>query len=109
MLPGLLAFLMDKTFYTWYLKSPRWAAKREAYFNLYGKYCRACRTTYGPIQLHHLTYERLGRESMRDLVALCSKCHREVESLYRKSGRGDRITITLAFIKSKRNNRGRKA
>lgn len=93
---------MDKTFYNKYLKSPQWAAKREAYFNAFGKYCRACRTTYGPIQLHHMTYDRLGRERMGDLVALCSKCHREVEALYRKAGRGDRILITLAYIKQRR-------
>lgn len=93
---------MDKTFYNKYLKSPQWKAKRELWFATYGKYCRACGTTFGPIQLHHMTYERLGRESMRDLVALCTKCHREVETLYRRAGRSDRMMITLAFIKARR-------
>lgn len=99
---------MDKTFYNWYLKSPQWAAKREAYFNRHGKRCEACFTIYGPIQLHHMTYENLGRESFADVVALCTKCHREVEALYRRSGRADRRVVTMAFIKSKRKNRGRK-
>lgn len=93
---------MDKTFYHKYLKSPRWAAKRELYFSAHGKYCKACGTSFGPIQLHHLTYDRLGRERLSDLVSLCAKCHREVEALYRKSGRGDRVVITLAYIKAKR-------
>jgi 5-methylcytosine-specific restriction endonuclease McrA len=96
---------LDRTFYQKYITGPRWQAKREAYFNLFGKYCRACRTTYGPIQLHHLTYDRLGRERWSDLMALCTKCHREVEALYRKAGRGDRTAITLAFVKGKRNGR----
>lgn len=96
---------MDKTFYNSYIKGPRWAAKREAYFNAFGKYCRACLTTYGPIQLHHMTYDRLGRERMSDLIALCTKCHREVESLYRKTGRGDRMAITLAFVRARRKNK----
>lgn len=99
---------MDKTFYNWYLKSPKWAAKREAYFNAFGKFCRACGKTVGPIQLHHMTYERLGRERMSDLVALCRDCHRDVESLYRRSGRGERMGITLAFIRNKRKNGRRK-
>lgn len=98
---------MDKTFYLWYLKSPQWAAKREAYFLKNGKRCQACFTIYGPIQLHHMTYEHLGREPFADLVALCAKCHREVESLYRRSGRADRRVVTMTFIKSKRKNRGR--
>lgn len=93
---------MDKTFYKHYLKGPRWAAKRELWFNTFGKYCRACGTTRGPIQLHHMTYERLGNERLGDLVALCSNCHKEVETLYRRAGRGDRMLITLAFIKARR-------
>lgn len=93
---------MDKTFYNSYIKGPRWAAKREAWFNAFGKFCRACGTMYGPIQLHHMTYDRLGRERMSDLIALCSKCHKEVETLYRRAGRGDRMAITLAFVKARR-------
>lgn len=96
---------MDKTFYNKYINGPRWAAKREAWFNAFGKFCRACGTTYGPIQLHHMTYDRLGRERMSDLIALCSKCHREVEALYRRSGRGDRMAITLRYVRTRRKNR----
>lgn len=99
---------MDKTFYNQYIKGPRWAAKREAWFNAFGKWCRACGRTTGPIQLHHMTYERLGRERMSDLVALCRDCHSDVESLYRRSGRGNRMAITIAFIKSRRKHGKRK-
>lgn len=93
---------MDKTFYNKYIKGPKWAAKRELWFNTFGKWCRACGTAAGPIQLHHMTYDRLGRERMNDLVALCANCHREVEALYRKAGRSDRMAITLAYIKARR-------
>lgn len=100
---------MDKTFYNKYLKSPQWAAKRELYFKSFGKYCKACGTTRGPIQLHHLTYDRLGRERLRDLISLCAKCHQEVETLYRRAGRKDRMLVTLVYIKGKRKNASRKA
>jgi len=99
---------MDKTFYNQYIKGPRWAAKREAWFNAFGKYCRACGTAHGPIQLHHMTYDRLGRERMSDLVALCANCHKEVEILYRRAGGMDRMLITLTFIKARKRNRGRR-
>jgi DNA-binding cell septation regulator SpoVG len=29
-----------------------------------------------PIQVHHLTYERVGREDMADLVTICRSAHR---------------------------------
>lgn len=99
---------LDKTFYTKYLASPAWEAKRELYFNTYGKRCKACGTTYGAIQLHHMTYERLGRERLGDLVSLCAKCHREVEQLYRRTGRQDRVVVTLAYIKAKRKSKWQK-
>lgn len=32
----------------------------------------------GSIELHHLTYKRVGRESLDDLMPLCGVCHKKV-------------------------------
>jgi 5-methylcytosine-specific restriction endonuclease McrA len=34
------------------------------------------------VEVHHLTYERLGEERLTDLVALCRSCH-EREHAYK--------------------------
>jgi 5-methylcytosine-specific restriction endonuclease McrA len=108
MAPARFLIFMDKTFYNQYIKGPRWAAKREAWFNAFGKYCRACGTAYGPIQLHHMTYDRLGRERMSDLVALCANCHKEVEITLPPGGWDGPNGRYSNFVKAKRKNRGRK-
>lgn len=38
--------------------------------------CRGCGTVDN-LHVHHLTYERLGRELLTDLVTLCAGCHRK--------------------------------
>lgn len=89
--------------YVRYIKSEKWKMKREAYFDRYGRYCRACYTKRGHIHLHHTSYDRLGREPFSDLVPLCTECHKGVHALHRKSGR--RMTLreaTMAYINSKR-------
>lgn len=55
----------------------------------------ACGTSKG-IQVHHLTYERLGNELMDDLRILCYTHHKEVTRLHKALGRR-RITGLEAF------------
>lgn len=43
-------------------------------FKLRGKKCERCPAT-SDLELHHLTYERFGREGPRDLEILCPSCH----------------------------------
>jgi 5-methylcytosine-specific restriction endonuclease McrA len=48
--------------------------------------CRLCNaeaTDGCPLEVHHRTYERLGRELPTDLTALCRECHKIVTSLLR--------------------------
>lgn len=99
---GCIHLARNSKAYTDYLKSPKWAAKRQMYFARYGKMCRACGRSSGPIHLHHMSYSMLGREPMADLVALCQDCHRQVEYLHRKSGRKDLRATTLSFIRNKK-------
>ena len=49
--------------------------------------CRICaaRASRGwRLEVHHSNYRRLGRELRGDLIALCSACHRDVESFLRR-------------------------
>lgn len=57
-----------------YLGSPYWHAFREAVLEKIGKRCELCDETDG-IELHHLSYARLGGEHAEDVAVLCHTCH----------------------------------
>ena len=40
-----------------------------------GHKCAKCGQTSATLEVHHLTYERFGRESEADLIVLCKVCH----------------------------------
>ena len=61
------------------IASPEWQELRHRLITAAGHRCAHCGTGDGPLQLHHRTYERLGRELDRDLVVLCLPCHREAD------------------------------
>jgi hypothetical protein len=49
--------------------------------------CRICSAKASRgwrLEVHHATYRRLGCELRGDLIALCSACHRDVESFLRR-------------------------
>ena len=58
-------------------KHPRWKKVRQSRFDFDGGRCVIChRDLRGePFQTHHLSYQRLGREHMRDVITLCDSCH----------------------------------
>lgn len=66
--------------YSEYLSSDYWTSIRSEYAesNL-PKRCLACGA--GPYQLHHRSYERLGREILLDLIPLCRSCHVRLHNL----------------------------
>jgi 5-methylcytosine-specific restriction endonuclease McrA len=60
--------------YREYIASPAWKCKRAEAIKHHGSKCNICGgKSY--LQVHHLTYERLGREKMTDLEVLCRFCH----------------------------------
>lgn len=63
--------------YLAHLASPLWRHKREQAFKEHGAYCQRCFTTQS-LDVHHLTYKRLGNERMDDLAPLCRACHDEL-------------------------------
>jgi 5-methylcytosine-specific restriction endonuclease McrA len=46
--------------------------------------CFAAGAKGSPLEVHHATYERLGREALGDLLALCHDCHVKVTSFLRR-------------------------
>jgi predicted HNH restriction endonuclease len=92
--------------YIRYIKSEAWKLRCAAYFMRYGRWCKACGTRKGPLQVHHMTYDRLGKEPLTDLVSVCAPCHRGIHALHRKRGR--RISLyeaTQTYIKTKNTRR----
>ena len=61
-------------FYLDYLQSDAWRMLREAIIDERGYTCEECGVAYG-LQLHHLTYDRLGHELHEDMQLLCKSCH----------------------------------
>jgi hypothetical protein len=72
---------------TVYLRSPHWRARRARAIALAGGRCERCGRP-GRLEVHHVTYARLGRERDRDLRALCHRCHRIVERRRRAGSSG---------------------
>ena len=44
-----------------------------------GRYCERCKRRPDVFEVHHLNYDRLGRELDSDLQALCPACHLEAD------------------------------
>lgn len=72
--------------YNEYLKTNHWIKFKTQYAKTHPKVCNMC---YGTkyIELHHITYERIGNESDTDVVWLCRKCHKLIHSIPNKNER----------------------
>ena len=62
-----------------YLTSFEWRILREQVLRRDSYTCQSCGATHN-LEVHHITYERLGDEELADLVALCSNCHNHVHN-----------------------------
>ena len=62
------------TDYHRYMASREWRVKRRETFTRAGGVCERCWGAPAS-QVHHLTYERLGRERPEDLMAICREDH----------------------------------
>ena len=68
--------------YQIYLKSKAWADTRKKFFEQVGRQC-ICGDS--ATQVHHKTYENIGKEDiLKDLVGLCKECHGNVPDKGRK-------------------------
>lgn len=57
-----------------YLESPEWKSLRLKVLKRDKGRCQDCRAK--ATEVHHLTYERVTKEALEDLVSLCCRCHR---------------------------------
>jgi hypothetical protein len=65
-----------------YRKSPHWIEFRKAALERSKKACERCGGSSGVVlQVHHLTYERIGRELPDDVQVLCKDCHTVAHTL----------------------------
>lgn len=64
------------TAYQRYLASPEWRAKRRQRLGIDSFKCARCESDE-QLEVHHLTYDRLGSERMDDLLTLCRICHKK--------------------------------
>lgn len=72
--------------YAEYLQSQHWHEFRARYkANGLRMTCLVCST--GPIQLHHQTYARLGREQFDDVIPVCRTHHVAIHDWLKSSGR----------------------
>lgn len=72
--------------YAVYIQSAAWKRFRERAIRSRGGHCEKCPATH-PLEVHHLTYERLGRERLSDVQVLCEFHHSLVDEKHmRKSG-----------------------
>jgi len=56
-------------------QSPAWRATRVRVLARAGGRCEGCGRVAPALDVHHLPYDRLGRERLADLKALCDACH----------------------------------
>lgn len=88
------------TAYETYMASEEWEARRQSHFNRWGNACRRCRRQSNANHVHHLTYERLGREIDDDLMTLCGVHHQEAHAYAAEHPHLSLKIATLAYIKT---------
>lgn len=67
-----------------YIKSPEWKRRADAKRRGAGHRCEYCNLAAKVLEVHHLTYERLGYEEDDDLVVLCKACHAVADTMRRR-------------------------
>lgn len=63
--------------YSDYLKSSKWRKKRLEVLDRDEHKCRMCPNN-SLLQIHHITYDRIFNEDLKDLITLCKKCHDDI-------------------------------
>ena len=66
--------------YRAYIRSSKWQEIRQRALNRAGNRCEKCQAV-GRLDVHHLTYDRLGSELLEDLLVVCEACHKVEDSL----------------------------
>lgn len=64
---------------------PHWIKVRYARYMFDEKMCAICKKHLDEksFQTHHLSYERLGHERIRDVITLCNECHEQFHNAWK--------------------------
>jgi 5-methylcytosine-specific restriction endonuclease McrA len=65
---------MNKDEYKQYLSSDQWLEIRHQILERASWQCEQCLSPVA-LEVHHLTYDRVGNEDLDDLQCLCHECH----------------------------------
>lgn len=84
-----------------YLKTEHWKITRAYMSKKYDGKCEVCGSD-NKINIHHLTYERMGAETEDDLMCLCESCHKAVHSKMIFERMGTRKEIVRGYKKFKK-------
>jgi 5-methylcytosine-specific restriction endonuclease McrA len=71
---------MNRAQYKAYLQSREWRERRRLVLNRARGLCERCRRAQAT-QVHHLTYDHVGKEFLRELIAVCRNCHKRYHRL----------------------------
>ena len=77
---------LKKERYHEYLKSGEWKYIRTEKLKQANFKCDGCNETKGSMEVHHLTYERVGMELFTDLAVYCHDCHQIAHGLSAQTG-----------------------
>ena len=91
---------MNAKEYESYVKTDCWQIRRDAYVSRYGPACEVCGNSIDGLDVHHLTYERLGVELDDDLMGLCRLCHSAVHGVVTFDEWETFITILMKKLSS---------
>jgi 5-methylcytosine-specific restriction endonuclease McrA len=80
-----------------YLNGPKWKERRTEALQRAGYRCQRCKADEA-LEVHHLTYDRLGFERPQDLMVLCNPCHADEHGRPAKSDRV--VSLKEAFERS---------
>jgi hypothetical protein len=92
--------------YWLYLRTPEWRRTRAAALVRAGHRCSLDGTHVKSLEVHHRSYERLGKELESDLTVLCRSCHERVHATPQRVGGGRR---SLWFLLARRWSRQQQA
>ena len=71
-------YLKNGSPYSEYLDSHAWKIKRAQVLNRDENKCVGCKKEAS--EVHHRTYDNIGKEPLSDLVSLCGSCHDRIHS-----------------------------
>ena len=64
-----------------YMRSEKWKQKRKLVLQRDGYCCMDC-LSGDQLEVHHITYKRLGNEKLSDLATVCRSCHQKIHNKY---------------------------